>query len=333
MHKPNTFTPAGAWYDGWETRRHNPAPFDWVVFRLGVHAGRVKGVEIDTGFFNGNQAPEIAVQGCYRPRPSVSTGHDEEALKAEEEEENEIVAGEGFKGWETILPRQPCGPACRQAWLVPSYTSTSSSTDQAPDQQPQNTHIRLLMYPDGGISRFRLYGTVVPPFSSDPMSTSTSKETIDLASLHNGGLVTSCSDQHFSPASNLLLPGRGVDMSDGWETKRSRAPGHTDYAIIKLGAAGTIERIVVDTAFFRGNFPREVQLFVAQGYEPLEADDRRWKSVGKQGKPVVCGADREHVVEGEGVSGLKFHVRWVKIVMVPDGGVKRLRVWGRRVVE
>ena len=106
------------------------------------------------------------------------------------------------------------------------------------------------MLPDGGIARFRLFGVVVPVF---PMELST---TVDLAHVANGGLVVAYSDQHFGRASNLLLPGRGVDMGDGWETKRSREKGHCEWVIVKLGAQGVIEKIAIDTAHFKGNYPK-----------------------------------------------------------------------------
>lgn len=109
------------------------------------------------------------------------------------------------------------------------------------------------MYPDGGIARFRLYGFVVPVFPKASI-------TVDLAHVANGGLATAYSDQHFGRASNLLLPGRGVDMGDGWETKRSRRADHVDWVVVKLGAEGVIERAIVDTAHFKGNFPKMVKL-------------------------------------------------------------------------
>lgn len=294
--KPGVFTYAGAWYDGWETRRHNPAPFDWVVFRLGVASGRVKGVEIDTGFFNGNHAPEIAVEGCFR------SDADEEELKSPD-----------FKGWTTILSRQECGGACRQAWTLAQGTEI---TKQA------FTHVRLCMFPDGGIGRFRLYGDAVPVFPQDV------NEVFDLAATVNGGVAVRCSDQHFGTKDNLLLPGRGVDMGDGWETKRSRGE-HIDWVIVRLGAAGEIEHIVVDTAHFRGNFPQKVQLFAAHGdSEPAADDQERWVQVLA---PAKCGPDKEHVYDKnqlENVAGKTFG--YVKMVIIPDGGVKRLRVFGRR---
>jgi allantoicase len=110
------------------------------------------------------------------------------------------------------------------------------------------------MYPDGGIARFRVFGIVVPVFPREL------RAVIDLAHVANGGLVVAYSDQHFGRASNLLLPGRGMDMGDGWETRRSRGYDHCDWAVIKLGAEGAIEKVVADTAHFKGNFPQFVKL-------------------------------------------------------------------------
>jgi allantoicase len=115
------------------------------------------------------------------------------------------------------------------------------------------THVKLAMFPDGGIARFRLFGMVVPVFPDASI-------TVDLAHVANGGLAVACSDQHFGRAGNLLLPGRGVDMGDGWETKRSRGGDHTDWVVVKLGVPGVIEKVVVDTAHFKGNFPKMVKV-------------------------------------------------------------------------
>lgn len=290
IRKQGVYTHAGAWYDGWETRRHNPEPFDWVVIRLGVASGRVKGVEIDTAFFDGNHAPEIAVEGCFN--------NNDEDVKAKE-----------FNGWETILEKQECGPSRRHAWLLPQVTEKAY------------THVRLLMYPDGGIARFRLYGIAVPVFPQDV------DDVFDLAATVNGGVAISCSDQHFGTKDNLLLPGRGVDMGDGWETKRSRGE-HVDWVIVKLGARGLIEKIVVDTAHFRGNYPQKVQVFAIDAKTDPKAEDSGWIEILS---PQKTGPDKEH----EYSSSQLHHVqqspyRYTKLVMIPDGGIKRFRVFGRR---
>jgi allantoicase len=283
----------GAWYDGWETRRHNPEPFDWVVIRLGVASGTVQGVEVDTAYFSGNHAPSISVEGCFS------------------NDDDEVVAWRGAKGgWETILGFQECGPSQRFGWKLNQPTTK------------QYTHVRLNMYPDGGIARFRLFGRAVPVFPDDK------EAIIDLAAAQNGGVAISCSDQHFGTKDNLLLPGRGKDMGDGWETTRSRIKGHVDWAIIKLGAPGYIQRFVVDTAFFRGNFPQKVKLEAISwsgGGEP-EVDAEAWADIAP---PSRCGPDQEHKFGSLITDKAITHV---KLIMIPDGGVKRLRVYGKRAV-
>lgn len=291
VRKPGVFTYAGAWYDGWETRRHNTEPFDWVVIRLGTASGKVRGVEVDTAFFNGNQAPEVAVQGCF-------AGDDKE----------EEIKDKSFGGWETILSKQECGPSQRHAWLLPAKTEKSY------------THVRLQMFPDGGIARFRLYGDAVAVLPLD------TKEIFDLAATVNGGVATQCSDQHFGTKDNLLLPGRGVDMGDGWETKRSRGV-HVDWVIVRLGAAGVLQRVVVDTAHFRGNFPQKVQLFAANPAEqaPAHDDHDAWIEVLS---PSKLGPDHEHSFDKSALTDVGSKYGYVKMVIIPDGGVKRLRVFG-----
>ncbi|KAF2147194.1 uncharacterized protein K452DRAFT_3142 [Aplosporella prunicola CBS 121167] len=292
VRKPGVFTHAGAWYDGWETRRHNSEEADWVVIRLGVASGKVKGIEIDTSFFSGNHAPEIAVQGCF--------GDDDEAIK-----------DPNYDGWQTILSKQECGPNQRQAWLLPKETEDAF------------THVRLLMFPDGGIARFRLFGSAVPIFPSS------ADQSFDLAALVNGGIAIDCSDEHFGTKDNLLLPGRGVDMGDGWETKRTRGE-HIDWVIVRLGTEGEIEKLVLDTAHFRGNFPKEMQVFAGHfgDKDPDSHHNDDWVEILE---PQPAGPDQEHEYEGDvlkEVAGKAY--THVKLVIIPDGGVKRLRVIGRR---
>ena len=122
----------------------------------------------------------------------------------------------GFaRQWEPLLPVVQLGPDSRHLFKIPATEKTYS-------------HIKLCQIPDGGIGRFRVYGHALPPPVSNPPSR------IDLAYAHHGGRVVAQSNQHYGVASNLLLPGRGVDMGDGWETKRSRAEGHCEWAVIRL---------------------------------------------------------------------------------------------------
>ncbi|KAF2012348.1 Allantoicase [Aaosphaeria arxii CBS 175.79] len=294
IRRPGVFTHAGAWYDGWETRRHNTEPADWVVFRLGVASGKVIGAEIDTAFFNGNHAPEIAIEGTF----------------ASDDQEDEVKKP-GYTGWETILSKQECGPSQRHGWILNQLTEKAY------------THVRLLMYPDGGIARFRLYGNAVPVF---PQSID---EVFELSATVNGGVATSCSDQHFGTKDNLLLPGRGKDMGDGWETKRTRGV-HIDWTIVRLGAKGEIDNIVIDTAHFRGNFPQKVQVYAGEFEKDPGHEDKGWVEVLS---PQKSGPDKEHVYGQEvltDVKGKKY--THAKLIIIPDGGVKRFRVFGKRVV-
>ncbi|CDK26748.1 unnamed protein product [Kuraishia capsulata CBS 1993] len=276
------FTYAGAWYDGWETRRHNTEEADWVIFKLGVSSARLIGCEIDTAFFNGNHAPAISVE-------AATVSDDSKAQEAD---------------WETVISKVECGPSQRHFFVRDSLTEATY------------THIRLRMYPDGGIARFRLYGKVVTVVPQDL------SQVLDTASVNQGGVAVSVSDQHFGSADNLILPGRGFDMSDGWETTRSRAPGHVDWAIIKLGYPTKVQKIVVDTAHFRGNFPQKVRVEALNSSE--ESPDHAhsdWKAIVPDSK---TGPDAEHEYSVE--SGEVY--THVKLVMIPDGGVKRIRVLG-----
>lgn len=315
VHKPGVYVHTGAWYDGWETRRHNQKPFDWVVIKLGC-VGSINAVEVDTAYFRGNEAPAAGLDGCYLSP--------EDAADAE-------VDKEDYTGWTEVLPPQNCGPSQRQAWKV-----------SGPATGKHYTHVRLKMFPDGGIARLRVYGSVLPPPLPADTLPGAERPLEDLVSALNGGVAISCSDQHFGVKSNLLLPGRGKDMGDGWETARSRTKSHVDWVICKLGLKGrSIEKIIVDTKDFRGNFPQAVQVEglaqdmakAALGTEDdPKAGDKAW--IPLLGDEQPCSADTEHVFEAPTLvePGITEGKIWthVKMTIIPDGGVKRLRVFGRR---
>ncbi|KAI4244616.1 MAG: hypothetical protein LQ352_006756 [Teloschistes flavicans] len=296
IFKPGVFVDAGKWYDGWETRRHNPEAYDWVIIKLGVASGRVEGIEIDTAFFDGNHAEGVEVQGCYEV----------------EQDADERVVKNDYTGWRPVLGHQKCGPAQRQAWTV-------NGMDEV-------THVRLCMFPDGGIARFRLYGQVIPVFPTSM------EQEVELSSAVMGGMVLSASEEHFgSSKSNLLLPGRGVDMGDGWETRRSRVNGHVDWVIVRLGARGQIKRIIVDTAFYRGNFPQSMKIEACdcKQEETPKAEDPRWTEVVGLQK---LGPDKEHEYTGADVGHVQSAAyTHLKMTILPDGGLKRFRVFGTRV--
>ncbi|NNC77996.1 MAG: allantoicase, partial [Woeseiaceae bacterium] len=180
------------------------------------------------------------------------------------------------------------------------------------------THVRLNIFPDGGIARLRIYGEVQPADDDE-------EGIIDLFALRHGGRALLASDEHYGSMHNLNLPGRGVNMGDGWETARRRGPGN-DWVIVSLGRPGVIERAEVDTAHFKGNYPDRVSLEAArfeQG-DTISPDSDRWTGLLPESK---LGMDQQHLFEAELLpTGPVTHVR---MSIYPDGGVSRLRLFGR----
>ncbi|KAI0790792.1 galactose-binding domain-like protein [Abortiporus biennis] len=278
------FGPKGALFSGWETRRHNPT-FDWCIIKLGS-PGSVFGFDVDTAHFNGNEAPEVSVEGLYSDDSTAPTSTDSR--------------------WKEILPKVGLGPSSRHLFKIPPTSGIN--------------YVKLNMYPDGGIARFRVYGLVTPILPKDPNAI------FDIAHVFAGGRVVFISDQHFGVGSNLILPGRGKDMGDGWETKRSREKGHKDWAIVKLGAPGILSHTEVDTANFKGNFPESCELHAiySQDLIPTEPDDQ-WTLILPRTK---LGPHKQHQFQLENVSNIAF--THVKVTIYPDGGLKRLRIFGRQ---
>jgi len=288
VSKPGEFTEIGAWYDGWETKRHNTEEFDWAIIRLN-YPGAIKGLDVDTTHFSaGNSAPLASVEACYAQDRQI----DDDFIPE--------------KQWETILPK-----------VKITANSNNIFTVRPGDNKIYNL-VRLKIYPDGGVARLRVYGTVVPP------SKTSSRKLFDLVAVGNGGRIVSCSNQYFSKPSNLLLPGRGVNMGDGWETARSRVPGNSEWVVIALGKKGTLNKIQIDTKNYIGNYPKKVQAFACrtQFTDPSYDRNVQWLSLIE---PSPLQADHLH----------EFDVKWnnllfthIKINIFPDGGLKRVRALG-----
>ena len=284
------YTDLGKWMDGWETRRRRTPGFDWCIIRLGL-AGVIRGVVADTSFFRGNYPEHCLLEACAM-----------DGLPTADELQSESVT------WTEILPRAPLAGDSQNPFEIES--------------DERFTHLRFKIYPDGGVARLRIYGEVMPDWDRLMQA----GNDIDLAAVENGGRVLSCSDMFFGHRHNLIMPGRAANMSDGWETKRRRGPGH-DWTIIKLGASGTIRRLEVDTSYFKGNFPESCSLEAVNAgdatAENLTDSSVAWKPVLPRTK---LQAHTRHFFENElmnagAVSHLRFNI-------FPDGGVSRLRVYG-----
>ena len=290
------FTPRGKWMDGWESRRRRTPGHDWCVVALGMR-GRVRGVNVDTSYFSGNQPSQCSVDGLDVRLPPRGS----------------LCAAEG-------------GP-----W-VPLVTAmdlrASSDNFVAVDDERPWTHLRLNIFPDGGVARFRVYGAA----EIDWTLVARARRAIDLASIRSGGLVLGASDMHFGARDNLIMPGRARNMGDGWETRRRRNPqpdpwtGLTaDWAVIRLGAPGAIRRIEIDTNHFKGNYPDRASIegCAYPGASLEQVKSAAWFEILPSTK---LRAHHRHFFARElRPAGLLSHVR---LNIFPDGGVSRLRVHG-----
>ncbi len=280
------YTDRGKWMDGWESRRKRTPGHDWAVIQLGV-SGKITGFDIDTNFFLGNHPPHCSIEAVNLP----------EGYKTSDWED---VA------WTEILPK--------------SHLDAGSQNFYECKSDEIYTHLRLHIYPDGGVARFRVYGEVFKNWNSVSPS-----EEIDLAAAINGGQAIACNDMFFSAMSNLIMPNRGANMGDGWETKRNRTPNNRDWVILKLAHKGTVDRIVVDTCHFKGNYPDSCSIeCCTSDNDEAVIKNGYWQTLLPQQK---LSADNEH----EFVKEINAHdgITHVRLNIFPDGGVSRLRLFGK----
>lgn len=270
---PAQFGHKGKIYDGWETRRRREPGHDHAIVRLGC-PGIVHGVIVDTAYFKGNYPPEISVEAaCADGYPSPAELAD--------------------LTWHELVAKSAAKGDAASSYLV--------------SDRRRWTHVRLSIYPDGGVARFRVHGEVVP----DPAFLT---GTIDLAALENGGRVTDCSNAFYSSPEHLIMPGRASVMSDGWENARRRDPGG-DYVELSLAGPGRIDHVELDTSYFVGNAPG-------------------WIAMKARGTP---GSDWTELLPRTRVQPDTRHrlklaapapAAHVRLEVDPDGGLSRLRLHG-----
>jgi allantoicase len=284
------YTDNGKWMDGWESARRRTPGYDWCIIRLGL-AGRIRGVLVDTSHFKGNYPEQCSI---------------------------DAASVEGQPGLEQLLSSE-----IRWSEVLPVSQLKGDSQNLFPVEAPERfTHLRFKIYPDGGVARLRVYGEVAPDWERIRRRGGE----IDLAAVEHGGLVLSCSDMFFGHRHNLIMPGRALNMSDGWETKRRRGPGH-DWSIIKLGKLGRINRVEVDTSWFKGNYPESCSIEACRAEAEELTEDAlstlKWQDVLPRTR---LQAHTRHLFEDEiKEAGAVTHVRFN---IFPDGGVSRLRIMG-----
>ncbi len=271
--------------DGWESRRKRGPGHDYCIVKLG-QPGTISGFEIDTRHFTGNYPPAASIDACISP----------DEIPSENQQWRQLVGHTALAGDDRL-------------WV-------------SVDNDEIWTHVRLNIFPDGGVARLRVFGRVSVDWNMrDP------KERIDLAAMSLGGCAVAANNEHFGSAQNLIAPGSGENMGDGWETRRRREPGH-DWAILELAHPGVIEEILVDTRFFKGNYPDACSIAgspATSNSTDIVADAENWPVILPKQK---LGPDREHVFNAE----ITPHnpVRLIRLNIFPDGGVSRLRLFGRR---
>jgi len=286
------YTDLGKWMDGWETRRRRSPrleeSFDWCLIRLGV-PGVIHGVVVDTSFFRGNFPSHCSLEACaVDGHPNVG-----QLLSTATE-------------WIEILPQSQLEGDAQNRFAI--------------THAGRVTHLRLRIYPDGGVARLRVHGVVAPDWSALRRC----RSEIDLAAVEHGGTVLGASDMFFGHRHNLIMPGRALDMSDGWETKRRRGAGH-DWCIVKLGAAGTIPRVEVDTLRFKGNYPESCSIEVCRADDDTNLESLVWRELLPNTK---LQAHTRHIFADE-LADCGTAVTHARFNIYPDGGVSRLRLYGR----
>jgi allantoicase len=279
------FDEHGKWMDGWETRRRRNGGHDYAVIQLGL-PGKIKGVDIDTSHFTGNFPPAAVLEACYE----AGSPH----LETE---------------WTEILPVVSLGGGAHHFFTI--------------NDSRVWTHLRLNIYPDGGVARLRVYGEV------DGNWQDKDRDALhEVSALQQGGRIVAYNDAHFGMPFRLIMPGRGINMGDGWETRRRREPGN-DWCIVQLGCAAIVESIEVDTAHFKGNYPDSISIqaaLVHQGTDKsIVTQAMFWQILLPEQKTTM---DSQHYYNRELIHQLG-PVNHVRLNIFPDGGVSRLRIWGR----
>jgi allantoicase len=307
------YTDRGKWMDGWESRRRR-APrsgpdgdCDWCVLELGA-PGQVLGFDVDTNHFLGNHPPFASIDGVAAP---PGTPLAELTARAD---------------WVELLAQSPLRPGSQNLFAAIA--------------RPPVSHVRLKIFPDGGVARLRVNGRVAPLWQPARIAADAdaaahvAPDAVDLAAVRNGGLALACSDAFFGPMNNLLLPGRAVDMSGGWETRRRRGPGH-DWILIRLGAPGIVDVVELDTNHFKGNFPDRCTIEAI--FAPDVAPDARitdliaspaWAPIVPETK--LRAHERHFFATSGGGAGTAAPATHLRLSIFPDGGVSRLRAWGHR---
>jgi len=286
IFKEELFDKNGKWMDGWESRRKRISGHDYLIIKLGK-PGSISKVDVDTSHFNGNQPSMISLEGCNSKSKNLK----------------------GLK-WKTIIKKKKT-----KANSHHFFNTVSKSIF---------THIKLNIFPDGGVARLRLYGNI-----SKENNIFTNKN-INLASLLNGASVIACNNEHFGKAENILAPGKAKNMGDGWETRRRRNKGF-DWLILNSIKGKKIDKIEISTHHFKGNFPSHCSLqatFIPskKSSNSIVKSSNKWKFLMHK---VNLSANKTHKFKNKLMKNDK--INFIKINIFPDGGISRFKIFGKLI--
>ena len=284
IFKEGVFDKHGKWMDGWETRRKRGKGHDYLILKLGK-PGRIYKVDVDTSYFSGNQPRQISLDACFS---------------------NKKVPNKNSK-WVKIIKKKSTKPNSHHFFNV--------------NNKSIFTHVKLNIYPDGGVARIRIYGSM-------EIKKKFKNKVINLTSVLNGATPIACNNEHFGRAENILAPGKGKNMGDGWETRRSRGKNF-DWLILKCAAPGKINKIQIDTHHFKGNYPDKCSLQAAYLNNKISDkniinESKKWKLLLNK---VKLRAHKKHNFRNKLMKNKK--INYIRINIFPDGGISRIRAFGR----
>ena len=284
VFKEGLFDKNGKWMDGWESRRKRNPGHDYLIIKLGK-PGKISKIDVDTSHFNGNQPSMISLEACNSKSNSYKN----------------------FR-WKTLLNKKKTKANSHHFFNISSKSTV--------------THIKLNIFPDGGVARLRLFGKI----SKDAINLK--NKTTNLTSLLNGASVIACNNEHFGKAENILAPGKAKNMGDGWETRRRRDKG-SDWLILNSIDGNKIDKIEISTHHFKGNYPSHCSLQAI--YIPnnktsssIIKNSKKWKILLDK---VKLSANKTHIFKNKLMKNNK--INYVKINIFPDGGISRFRMFGK----
>ena len=285
IFKEGVFDKHGKWMDGWETRRRRRKGFDYLIIKLGK-PGKIFNVDIDTAHFSGNQPTHASLQACYSNKKKPNNK----------------------SRWITILNKKKLDPNKNHNFNIKNKSIF--------------THIKLNIYPDGGVARLRIFGEI------EMKNVNFGSKMINLCSMLNGASIIGCNNEHFGRAENILAPGKGKNMGDGWETRRSRGKNF-DWLIIKFGRPGKINKIEIDTHHFKGNYPDSCSVQAAYISKKISNNSivrksNKWKLLLNKAK---LNANKKHSFNSKTMQ--KNKINFIRINIYPDGGISRIRAFGK----